>query len=256
MLIFHKNNAYCTRGVTLAAGTVSKVERQDRMWSLMDASAYDDSLEAVAQESSRWAEPSPPDADSSLGVVSIFRVSRHAFHQLLSSSSTVISDDGQFGRSLPQIVLENEHSLMLSDPPVCVPGPLEQLLAIPPSMRDAGIVKAITIAISCLPFFQGFSPAVAAAAAAHMRSVTVMTNHVISLQGEEEFVLPGGQRAVSGPWGGSGGGASETLDAAEGCLAVMLVIRGCVSVRCDAILCSSLFWRVLMRLKQAVSWKP
>jgi hypothetical protein len=92
---------------------------------------------------------------------------------------------------------------MLSDPPVTVPGPLEQLLAIPPSMRDAGIVKAITIAISCLPFFQGFSPAVAAAAAAHMRSATVMANHVISLQGEEEFVLPSGERAVFGPWGGA-----------------------------------------------------
>ena len=228
------------RDMTLGPGTVSKAERQDRMWSLMDASAYDDSLEAVAEESSRWVEPVPhaspaaPDADSSLGVVSIFRVSRYAFHHLLSSSSATIGEEGQLGRSLPQIVLENEHSVMLSDPPVTVPGPLEQLLAIPPSMRDAGIVKAITIAISCLPFFQGFSPAVAAAAAAHMRSATVMANHVISLQGEEEFVLPSGERAVFGPWGGSGCGASETFDAAEGRLAVMLVVRGCVSIRCGA----------------------
>jgi hypothetical protein len=234
--VFHKNNDCCKRGVTVGPGTVSKVERQERMWTLMHTSAYDDSLEAVAQESGRWLEPTPPVDHSSLGVVSIFRVSRNAFHQLLSSSSAAISDDGQFARSLPQIVLENEHSLMLSDPPVCVPGPLEQLLSIPPSMRDAGIVKAITIAISCLPFFQGFSPAVAAAVAAHMRSATVMTNHVLSLQGEEEFVLPGGQRAVSGPWGGSGCGASETLDAVEGRMVVMLVIRGCVSIRCDAML--------------------
>jgi hypothetical protein len=41
-------------------------------------------------------------------------------------------------RSLSQIVFDNEHALMLSDPPVPVPGPLEQLLAIPPSYRDEG----------------------------------------------------------------------------------------------------------------------
>ena len=39
---------------------------------------------------------------------------------------------------MSQILFDNEHALMLADPPVCVPGPLEQLLAIPPSTRDAG----------------------------------------------------------------------------------------------------------------------
>jgi hypothetical protein len=74
-------------------------------------------------------------------------------------------------------------------------------------------VKSIAIALSCLPFFQGFSPAAAAAAAAHMTCATVMANHVVTLQvhrrcrclltlshpsdlrqGEAEYLLPNGER--------------------------------------------------------------
>lgn len=126
------------------SGAVNKVERQERMWTLMEASAYDDSLEAIAAETSRWlddkqvASSDMADGASSLGVVPVYRVSRSAFLQVISSTEMLSTDDGQFGRSLSQIIFENEHNLMLSDPPVCVPGPLEQLLAIPPSMRDAG----------------------------------------------------------------------------------------------------------------------
>lgn len=224
------------------SGTVNKVERQERMWTLMEASAYDDSLEAVAAETSRWLEDkqvasSSPgasdvvDAASSLGIVPVYRVSRSAFLQIISSTEMLSTDDGQFGRSLSQIIFENEHNLMLSDPPVCIPGPLEQLLAIPPSMRDAGTVKAIAISLSCLPFFQGFSPAAAAAAAAHITCATVMANHVVALQGEREYFIPNGQRIVEGAWGGGGCGGSETLDSAEGCMCIMLVVRGCISVR-------------------------
>ena len=214
----------------------------------MEASAYDDSLEAVAAETSKWIEekafvPSSQSSSSSesslstsgtcspLGVVPVFRVSRAAFQQVSSSADILVNDDGQFGRTLAQIVFDNEHNLMLADPPVCIPGPLEQLLAISPPMRDAGTVKAITIALSCLPFFQGFCPAAAAAAAAHMTCATVMTNHVVSLQGETECLLPNGQRIVQGAWGAAGCGGSETIDAAERCLTIMLVVRGCVSVR-------------------------
>jgi hypothetical protein len=172
------------------------------------------SLEAIAPETSRWSDAAPVQLSSSssssasqsksgdappLGVVSVFRVSRHTFHAVVASAGAqhwhvtsadldsshssvlqclaslkmgrsrgcsalscpptlIIFFTTVFLRSMAQIVFDNEHSLMLSDPPVCVPGPLEQLLAVPPASRDTNSVKAIAIALSCLPFFQGFSP--------------------------------------------------------------------------------------------------
>jgi hypothetical protein len=122
----------------LPAGTISKLERQERMWTLMEAAAYDDrhrppiaachrnasahacacSLEAIASETCKWMQPlSPPPPSAAtdasppapllLGVVVVFRVSRHAFQRATESPGDALCR----GTCLPRVMFLTLHAV-------------------------------------------------------------------------------------------------------------------------------------------------